>query len=188
MRSTHESRPRRRSTDWFEDVVAWLLSAVAVLGLAVALVVGLREFTAGTERVRAESATRVAATATLVEDAPLAVDSPTGMPLVQAPATVSWTAPDGTRKVGTAVVGVGTRAGATIPIWLTGDGALSSAPTTPFGAVGAGVASGVAVLAVDACVVAGLWRVTRRLTLALNVRAWEREWALMEPQWRNMSS
>ena len=183
MRSVQEPRLPRRSTDWFEDAVAWLLSVVAVLGLGVALVVGLSEFAAGMDRARVESATRTPAAATLVADAPRASESFTGMPLVQVPATVTWTAPDGTRKVGTAVVGVGTRAGSTVPVWLTGDGEMTSAPATPSGAVGLGVGAGLAVLVMDACVIAAAWPAARRLTLALNVRAWEREWERVEPLW-----
>jgi hypothetical protein len=184
MRSTDRSRLPRRSTDWFEDVAAWLLATLAVFGLGIALTVGMSAVAAGMQRARVESVTWIPAVATLVADAPLAAESPTGMPRVQTLATVSWTAPDGTRRVGEAVVGVGTRAGATVPIWLTGDGRLTSAPITPSGAVAVGMATGFAVLAVAACVVAAGWWITRRLTLALNVRAWEREWALTEPRWR----
>lgn len=183
MRSMQQSRLPRRSTDWFEDAVAWLLSVVAVLGLGVALVVGLSAFAAGMERARVESATRIPVGATLVADAPLASDSFTGMPLVQVPSTVTWTAPDGTRRVGTATVGVGTRAGATISVWLTGDSEMTSAPATPAGAVGLGVATGLAVLVMDACVIAAAWPAARRVTLALNVRTWEREWERVEPLW-----
>jgi hypothetical protein len=181
-----KSRFPRRSTDRFDDVAAWLLSALAVLGLGIALSVGMSEVATGMQSARVESATRIPAIATLVADAPLAAESPTGMPHVQAVATVSWTAPDGTRRAGAAVVGVGTRAGATVPVWLTGDGQLTGAPATPSAAVGAGITTGLAVVAVAACVVAAGWRITRRLTLALNVRAWEREWAVMEPRWRNL--
>ncbi len=186
MRSMPESRLPRRPTDRFEDVVAWLLSVLVMLGLGVALTVGLSAFAAGTQQVRAESATRIPAVATLVADAPRADETFTGMPLVQTSATVAWVAPDGTSRVGTAVVGVGTRAGVTIPVWITGDGTMSSAPITSLGAVWVGIGAGLAVLAVDACAVALAWGGTRRVTLAVNVRAWEREWALMEPQWRNL--
>jgi hypothetical protein len=183
MPPAQQTRLPRRSTDWFEDAVAWLLSVVAVLGLGVALAVGLSEFAAGTERARVESATRVPADATLVADAPRATESFTGVPLVQVPATVTVTAPDGEQKVGTAAVGVGTRAGATVPVWLTSDGEMTSAPGTPSGALAAGVGAGLAVLVADACVILAAWLTARRLALALNVRSWEREWERVEPMW-----
>ena len=186
MRSTERSRLPRRSTDWLEDIAAWLLSAFAVLGLGVALAVGMSEVAAGMQHARNEAAARFPAVATLAVDAPLAAESSTGMPQLRIPATVSWTGPDGTPRVGEAVVGVGTRAGATVPIWLTADGQLTSAPLSSSGAVAMGIATGLAVMAAAACVVAAGWRITRWSTLALNVRAWEREWASTEPQWRDL--
>jgi hypothetical protein len=173
MRSTRETRLPRRTTDRFEDAVAWLLAAIALLGLGAALAAGLSEFATGMERGRAEAATRTPATATLVADAPRAAESPTGIPQVRTPATVTWTAPDGTRGVGTVIVSVGAREGATIPIWLTADGALAGAPTTAAAATGAGLVTGLAVLTLDACVVATAWWATRRATLAVNARAWD---------------
>lgn len=186
MRSTRETRLPRRTTDRFEDAVAWLLAAIALLGLGAAPAAGLSEFAAGMERGRVEAATRTPATATLVADAPQAAESPTGIPQVRTPATVTWTAPNGTRGVGTVIVSVGAREGATIPIWLTADGALTGAPTTAVAATGAGLVTGLAVLILDACVVAAAWWATRRATLAVNARAWDQEWAVMEPQWRNL--
>lgn len=184
MRSARE--PRRRPTDRFEDTVAWLLCAVALLGLGAALAAGLTEFAAGMDRVRTEAATRTPVTATLVDDAPSAAVSPSGPPRVRIPAAVAWTMPDGSRGIGTAIVSVGTPAGSPVPIWITSDGERTGAPTTPPGAVGAGILTGLAVLMLDAGVVTAAWWAARRMTFALNARAWEREWALIEPHWRNL--
>jgi hypothetical protein len=96
-----------------------------------------------------------------------------------------WTAPDGTPGSGTVLVATGTAAGTTLPIWITGDGIVTRPPTSPARALGVGLVNGVVVLMLDAGLVALAWCATRRATLAVNARSWEREWALVEPQWRN---
>jgi len=53
-------------------------------------------------------------------------------------------------------------------------------------ALSSGLASGLAVLMLDAALVSGAWWATRRATSAINAAAWEREWALVEPQWRDL--
>ncbi len=186
MRSAREPGFRRRSTDWFEDAVAWLLSAAAVLGLGVALAVGLSQFATASDRARVEAATSIPVRATLVDDA--ASESVTGMmPLVQVPAGVTWTGPDGTPRRGSVAVAAGARAGTTVPVWLTRDGVLTGAPTTPAEAIGVGVGAGLTVVLVDGCVIVAAWPAARRLALALNARAWEREWRRVEPLWSRAS-
>jgi hypothetical protein len=72
------------------------------------------------------------------------------------------------------------------PVVSTRDGALTGPPTTAAQALGSGLASGLAVMMLDAALVSGVWWATRRATSAIDAAAWEREWALVEPQWRDL--
>ncbi len=176
----------RRPTDLLEDVVAWLLGAAAVLACGIALVAALTGFTAGLQRSHVETATRTPAVATVAADARSAPVSVHGIAQLRASATVTWTAPDGTTGMGTVLVPPGTAAGAAVPIWVTRDGAVTNPPISPAYALGAGLASGLAVLVLGAGLISGAWFAVRRATSAINACAWDREWALLEPQWRNL--
>ncbi len=79
---------------------------------------------------------------------------------------------------------LGARAGSTAPIWTERDGTLAEAPTSSLAAGFAAVLSGAVVLLLCGAVVVGAWWATRRVISTLNVRSWEREWAVVEPQWR----
>jgi hypothetical protein len=108
------------------------------------------------------------------------------LPRLRASATVTWTAPDGTTGLGTVLVPPGTAAGTAVPIWVTRDGAVANPPASPAYAIGAGLACGLAVQALAAALISGAWCAVRRATSAINACAWDAEWALLEPQWRNL--
>ena len=99
-------------------------------------------------------------------------------------AGATWPAPDGTPRAGEVPAALGARAGSTAPIWTERDGALAEAPTSSLAAGFAAVLSGAVVVLLCGAVVVGAWWTTRRVITTLNVRSWEREWAVVEPQWR----
>jgi hypothetical protein len=78
----------------------------------------------------------------------------------------------------------GARKGEIRLIWTDRAGALADTPTSAVSAVLVAVIIGAEILLLTAAVVAGAWWGTRRVTAVVNSRAWEREWAAIEPQWR----
>jgi hypothetical protein len=171
VRRSPELDAPRRATDLLEDVVARLLGAVAIFGCGVALLVGLTEFTATLQRSRVETATRSSVVPTAPDESRRSVlISGRGSPHLRISKMT-------TRRASAATAN---------PVVSTRDGALPGPPTTAAQALGSGLASGLAVMMLDAALVSGAWWATRRATSAIDAAAWEREWALVEPQWRDL--
>ena len=131
---------RGRPTDLLEDVVAWLLGAAAI--------VAARSPRRGVDRVhgRAEAArTSRRPRGRLPSRSWRLTRGPTRWrawhPAAAPSATVTWTAPDGTTGVGTALVPPGPRPDGR-PDLGHRDGAVTNPPTSPAYALGAGLASG----------------------------------------------
>ena len=180
-----ELRLPYRGTDRVEDMVAWLLTVVSVLGVYLAVAAGVDGYSGAMERGRTEAATRISTSATLTEDAPaLVMANPGGGQAWPSMAAASWTAADGTPRTGEVPASAGGNAGSTVAIWTERDGSLAAAPASSFAAGLAAVLAAAAVLLLSGAMVAGAWLATRRATTTLNARSWEREWAAIEPQWR----
>jgi hypothetical protein len=162
----------KRGTDWLEDVAAWLLASLSLLGAAVSLMVGLQVHGSLMERAALESTARTPVRAVLLQDTPVvpdADDQQTG-PVVQVP--VRWVDTDGTVRVDEASVTGLPRAGDTVQVWADRSHHLVPAPTNPDDAT----AAGIAVLMVAWCGV-------RHFTSTRNYARWAREWAEVEPRW-----
>src|ERR1700748_3637727 len=168
MRRPRAPAARRRGADLVEDVVAGLLGVPAILGCGIALFVGLAVSTAALQQSRTEVATRTPVVATVAVEAGSPLLGGRGIPRLRALATVTWTAPDGTPAADTVIVPPGTVAGTAVAIWVPRDGAVTSPTRSPANAIGAGLASGLAVLLVDVGLISGAWWATRRVTLAIN--------------------
>ena len=186
MRRRAGASLRCRGTDRVEDVIAALLTVIAAAGLLFAFSAGSSAHADAGERGHAEAMTRLQTDAILTEDAPTVVmmDGPGAAHAVLTAGAATWSAPDGTLRTGQVPVTSGARKGEIRPIWIDRDGALADAPTSAAVAVLAAVITGAEILLLTAAVIAGAWLGTRRVTALVNSRAWEREWAAIEPQWR----
>ncbi|MCF6525357.1 hypothetical protein [Streptomyces sp. JJ36] len=100
------------------------------------------------------------------------------------PATLRWTAPDGTTQQGTVRVPADVAAGDTVPLWVDEEGRRTAAPPGPaltaFHAVLAGLLAAGGLTAV----VLGLQRAARGVLDRHRLRQWERAWEEVEPHWR----
>ena len=97
--------------------------------------------------------------------------------------TGQWTTPDGAMHEGRLRVPPGTHAGTTVPVWVSGDGELTSAPLPRQSIQGSAMAMGVLVLG---GVPVAVWTLYFFLCFALDARRerdWERGWAAVEPVW-----
>jgi hypothetical protein len=181
MRPTTVDRLPRRTTDRIEDLVAWALFACALLLGAAGVFVGLSAYGGTLERARVEAADRVAVVAVLTEDAPsVHAANPTtdGMP-----AAAAWRDAAGNVHTGIVEAGAGTRAGASVPVWVDRSGVVVAAPVSAGDAVVVGVGAGVIAVVVGLAVLVGIWFGVRRVTAACNAREWERDWARVAPAW-----
>jgi hypothetical protein len=165
-----------------------LLALVVLIGLTlvpISLAIGSLTHARLAERAEREAAERVVVVATLTEDAPAASTDPStedggGTSAVRA----EWRAPDGPTRRGRVWADNGLLAGAKVHTWVDADGRVAGAPLTTSDALlwatmtGLGVFVGAAGLL--ALVQLGLHRVFDQRRL----RAWTREWARVEPEWR----
>ncbi|MEV3912237.1 Rv1733c family protein [Streptomyces canus] len=168
----------RRTSDRFECWVRRVLMVVLVLGLpAAAVSAGLTAYEASMGTVRSQAAERHQVTARLTAG----VQSDEGW--AKRPAQVRWTDTNGVVRTGAALVKPGTPKGATVRVWVTREGTVTSPPTSTLNAtsrgwmVGAMAAFGVA---------AGSYAALAGMRLVLDRRRyahWDAEWDLVEPQW-----
>lgn len=181
MRPTTVERLPHRTTDRIEDLVAWALFACALLLGAAGVLVGLSAYGGTLERARVEAADRTAVVAVLTDDAPsVHAANPTSDRM---PAAATWRDAAGNAHTGIVEAGAGTRAGASVPVWVDRSGAVVAAPASAGDAVVIGVGAGVIAVTVGLAVLVGIWFGVRRITAARNAREWEQGWARVAPAW-----
>lgn len=171
----------RRPTDRVEDLVAWVLTAAALLVVAAACLTGIAVH--GREAARVddtESASRVAAV--LLEAATVTTGEYGMHRLVTAPAR--WTDHAGREHVDAVVVTRSAPAGTEIAVWIDADGRITTPPMRPVTAVFGGIVAATGVLCVGATLLVAIWLGVRAVTGQLNSRRWEEGWARVEPRWR----
>lgn len=175
----HGRNPLTRTGDRVESAVALVALVIALLGVPIAATLGsevhARESVTSVQQLGARHQT----TATLLEDSPPGVATAGITADVQA----VWRAPDGTPHRGVVAAFHDLKAGSEVPVWIDEHGALTTPPLTSEGAVITAVGSAaltwlglVLVLCVTHLLVV---HAIRRRHLAL----WERDWAVVEPEW-----
>ncbi|GAA5162408.1 hypothetical protein GCM10023321_47960 [Pseudonocardia eucalypti] len=173
----------RRATDRVEDLVAWLLVLVGLVGTIVTLMLASDVYSGQMERARREAAAHTPVTAVLVRDASTAVAAGRAGDSVPDEIPVCWTGRDGLEHTGTTSVTSPTKAGQTVTVWV--DHAQRQVPAPPTRADAITGAAIVAVLGWSTLAAALVlaWRAVRRTTLTYNCAGWEREWWEVEPRW-----
>ncbi len=172
-----------RTTDRVEDLVAWLLLSLGLLGALGAVLVGLAARDAALAPGRLGDLTPVRVV--LLADARPAPAGTRVTPSAPTPVPVSWTSADGVEHVGQLGLGAPLAAGDTAAAWLDRAGRLTVQPLEHAAeAVAFGVGAGLTAAAVAWGLLVGVWSGVRRSTAARNDAAWTREWARVEPVWR----
>jgi hypothetical protein len=181
-----DHNPLRRRADVIEG---WLLPAVIAVFLALSpvLVIGASAW------VRAQNAAvaqaerswhRVPGVLLQAVPGPLMSDNGANTWVTWTPAR--WT-DDGRRHVGQVPADAGTRAGATVPVWLNRGGTVQTPPLSA-GQVRDRVTLAAAVgLTALAVLLAGLSWLGRRLLNRRRLAGWETAWLAVEPQWSRRS-
>ena len=168
------SRTSDRFECWFRRVVM----VVLVLGLPTAAVsAGLTAYEASMRTVRAQAAERHQVTARPTTSVKNDDDR------AKRPAQVRWTDTNGVVRTGTALVKPGTPKGATVRVWVTRDGTITSPPASTLNATTSGwMVGGMAAFGVAA----GSYAAWAGMRLVLDRRRyaqWDAEWDLVEPRW-----
>ncbi|MFH9706361.1 hypothetical protein ACH4MW_03750 [Streptomyces luteogriseus] len=172
------TNPLIRPSDRFETWIRRFLMLVLVLGLPVAaLSAGLTAYESSMRTVQAQSTERQEVNARLKSS----VKGATADGKQQA--QVRWTDDNGKVRTGTTLVKSGTPEGATVPVWLDRQGAITSPPMTTLTARTNGwFVGGMAAVGV----VGGFFgarAVTRRVLDRRRHAQWDAEWDLVEPLW-----
>jgi hypothetical protein len=97
-----------------------------------------------------------------------------------------WTA-DGQPRAGLIPVVSGTRAGATVPVWLDPSGRVRVPPLTSGQAQERVLTAATAALAALAVLLAGLGLASRCVINRKRLAAWEAAWQLTGPRWRHLA-
>ncbi|MCE0762913.1 hypothetical protein LWC35_08295 [Pseudonocardia kujensis] len=173
--------PRRR-TDRIEDVVAVLLCALGVVAVVLAGLVGTAAHGVVAARANQEAADRSRVVATVARPTDDA-GTTGGVGPGTRRATATWTAPDGTGRVGEVTVPLNAEAGSAVPVWVDRAGAPAPPPTSPRAGVLVGAVAAGWVAIAGALLLLAAWRFVLGRTARRNDAEWTRRWAEVEPEW-----
>lgn len=173
------SNPLRRRVDVVE---AWVVLAVWALVVVGGTVAGLVAAGAADEVLAHQREEREPVRAVLLVDVPTST-SGIGTESERTPATVAWTASDGSRRTGRTLVDTGTKAGSPVVVWQDRQGRLATRPPSAgAAAVEAGVLGAAAGCALAGAVF-GAGAVVRWRLEQQRLGLWDREWTTVGPRW-----
>ncbi|TNC20334.1 hypothetical protein FG385_31200 [Amycolatopsis alkalitolerans] len=180
--------PLARRSDRVEGVVLLVVVLGLLIALPIAALIGSKTYR-GQLAVSAEQrASRHAATATLLEDAPSPVPATDGAYPTAGGTSggvhASWPLPDGTQRTGTVGADSGATAGTHVPVWLsdsTGDPV--PAPMTPSDAATTSVLAGIFSWLVAALGLAAVYWTIRLILDRRRATRWDREWMHAGDRW-----
>jgi hypothetical protein len=176
----------RRRTDRIQDVASWLLTALGLLVIVLALVTGVRSYEENVERNTAEAADRTQVDAVLL--APASLDtgmgrtSQPGRPM-PVPVPARYTTTDGVEHIAKVWVPAPRAAGTTVPIWVNRAGDVTTEPNPRAEAVRDATIAALEIGVAGLLVVASLWVMMHIGVHRANLRRWDHEWEQAEPQW-----
>ena len=177
-----DRNPLRRASDRAETVVLAALVAGFLAGAPFAAQASGAWVHATAQREQAaQESSRHQVPAVLLTGASPTVRDSLAAPAFEAKAR--WTAPDGAKITSEIPAPSGTRAGATVRVWVTRDGALSDPPlldSQVLGDVTFAEAGAVAVLALTAGATGAL---ARRSLDKRRMAGWDAEWRAAGPRW-----
>jgi hypothetical protein len=179
--SEAQSRLPRRPTDRVEDLVAWLLTAAALLVVVSAGLTGITVH--GREAARVDDGSESSQVrAVLLEDAMVTTGDYGMHRLVTVPAR--WTDRRGLEHTDAVVVTRSARAGTEVTLWIDATGRIAPPPPRPVNAVVGGIVAAIGVLCAGTTLLVAIWLGVRFVIARVNSRRWEQDWARVEPLWR----
>ncbi|MEW1777860.1 hypothetical protein [Streptomyces sp. NPDC086777] len=173
------SNPLRRRDDAVE---AWVVLAVWALVSVGGTVAGLVAARAADDVFAGQRREREPVRAVLLVEVPRRI-SGLGTGSERTPATVAWTAPDGSRRTGRTLVDTGAKAGSRVVVWQDRDGRLVTRPPSAGAAAAEAAVLGIAADCALAGVVIGAGAVARWRLEQRRLDLWDREWTTVGPRW-----
>jgi hypothetical protein len=173
--------PLRRRTDQVEDLAAWLLAAVALFVLLLAVWGGADVYADSLDQSRIEHGQRTEVEALLLDDPPPGYREADSDGVAWR--SVRFADTSGNERVTDAPVTGRLPAGSAVGLWVDRDGRVMPAPFTQTDAMVIGATAGIGITALGAAVLTSMWFGLRRLLDARNSVAWDRGWAQVEPVW-----
>jgi hypothetical protein len=176
-----DGNPLRRAADRAETVVLALLFVAFLVGAPLAaLASGAWAHTTAQRAEVAQAASRHQVTAIVLTTPALPTVGSWGQ---DSSAKARWTAPDGTVVTGEVPVLVGTTAGATVPVWTTRNGQLTSHPLGDSQVASLTELGEITGAAAVALLLALVGVVARRSLDKRRMAAWDADWQSTGPRW-----
>ena len=173
--------PPRRRTDLVEDAAAWLLAAVALFILLVAVWGGAGVYADALDQSRLEHEQRTQVEAMLLDDAPSGYRETDSEDVPWR--SVRFAGTSGSEHLANVPVAGRQPAGGTVRLWTDRNDRVMPAPLTKTDAMVISATAGIGITALGAAVLTSTWFGLRRLLDVRNGVAWDREWAQIEPVW-----
>ena len=170
-----------RRTDRVEDAAAWLLAAIALFVLLLAIWGGAGVYADALDQSRHEHGQRTQVDAVLLEDPQRGYREADSQDVAWR--SVQFVDTSGSEHVADVPLAAVQPAGDTVRLWVDRNDRVVPAPLTQTDAVVIGAMAGLGITALGVAVLASLWCGLRRLLDIRNSVAWDREWAQVEPVW-----
>ncbi|MFI7644399.1 hypothetical protein [Nonomuraea sp. NPDC049400] len=181
--------PLRRRSDRLEAAGVAVALILLLFSVWPALAMGQLAYENGLQAERAGPGIRQQVTATLVRDAPDTVGvvgNDNGV-APESRAAAGWVAPSGEQRTGQVNVPAGTKAGASLKVWIDGRGKLTRPPTTHTDTLAGAVTTTLLVIAGAAATLMLGFRSFRWLLDRGRYAAWDASWAEACERWRRLS-
>ncbi|MFB6810732.1 hypothetical protein [Streptomyces sp. NPDC056387] len=177
-----EGNPLRRDADRTRTRWRAAFALTCLLAVVVGFALGRAAWTDGHRTAENVARHRHTVTASTVSETTYRPgDRPSSRPVTVATAT--WHDPAQRRHTETVPVPAGTRKGDTVRLWVDGNGTAAAAPPSRTDIVLNAVGVGTGALAGIVLAGGALVAVRLRVVDARSARAWESEWAGVEPLW-----
>lgn len=177
-----DHNPLRRRSDKAQTFVMAVLLAVFVAGSPISVIAASHLAQAATLRAQQTQQGWRRVPAVLLQASP----KNAGFMYQSAPfawVQAKWTAPNGTVHVGEVPAASGTKAGATVRVWVDSAGNVTTAPLTSTQMVDRVIAAVVFAPIVLGIVLLGVAAIVRRAFARRRLIRWEAAWEAIEPQW-----
>jgi hypothetical protein len=181
-RFTLGSGPLKRSSDRLEFFARVLLVCSLVTAIPIAMVVASVAHAQALTDATAQAIERTQVDAELVADPPHLTTFADDVPQTSRGPAV-WRGPSGAVHSGLIVVPIGAKAGATVPIWVDRDGALTTRPLDSKDAVTGAVGMAAGTYLIVSSLAVGVYLALRSALDRSRLRRWAADWEVIEPVW-----
>jgi hypothetical protein len=174
--------PLCRRADRLEGALLLATPMIVLLVLGTSVLFGVESYRDDVTRAEEARSGRTLVPVVLQADTPTATNSRTAL---GPGARATWTLPDGRHRTGRVYPVTAAKAGQTVEVWMDSSGWPLAPERSRADSVVGGVVNGaLAAFMLGSVAWAGLLSIRERLD-RVRIDAWNAEWSIVEPQWRN---